>query len=580
MKRSNRRRPPILSGIGRAVRIFAVGFLAVTPVAAWAGTDILTSHGDGFRTGWNSTEAQLTPQSVAGNSFGLLRSLDLDDQVDAQPLVVSDQPIEGQESVHDVVYVATEGNSVYAFDPSSGEQLLHVNLGPPVPRSILPGKCLNNGDNIGIASTPVIDMAAETMYVVAYTAEAGTPVYRIHALDLRTLKDRISPAPVIKSVVNASAISPIRFDAGANRQRAGLALANGNVYAAFASFCDLKTRASRGWVLGWQQDTLKPLPSRPLVDRKAAGSAAWFLSSIWMSGAAPAVDASGRLHVVTGNRVTGAADPIPVPAGEREMSESVAAISGDLRMVSEYFTPSNRDELDDADLDLGSGGIMLVPDQDGPVKHLAAAAGKDGTLYLLDRDHMGGFVPKGVDKVVGKYAIGQCFCAPSYFVGGDGISRIVTSGGANIMVWKIMTSPWVRLERDSISHHIVSGQFQGFMTTVSSNGTDGGVIWAVAHPPDQGTPTITLHAFDASNATRLFSQAAGTWPNRDGTANVVPVVANGKVFVAGYRSLSVFGLRVPTRNLVSVQPDEPPAISVAEAPADPKQPAEKIVRGE
>lgn len=546
----------------RRLGAVAVLLAAITPVAAVAGTDITTYHVDAQRTGWNSTEAQLTPQEVAGKSFGLLRSLDVDDQIDAQPLVVSDQLIDGRATVSDVVYVATETNSVYAFDPTSGEQLLHVNLGAPVPRSVLPGGCLNNGQTIGVTSTPVIDVTHETMYVVAYTLENGTPTYRIHALNLRNLTDRVPP-PVIKSVVNASQTDPVRFDASVNRQRAGLVLANGNIYAAFASFCDLKTSASRGWVMGWQQDTLKPLPSHPFVDRKAAGAAAWFLSSIWMSGAAPAVDGNGRLYVVTGNKID---VPNGAPPGEREMSESVAAISGDLRMVSEYFTPHNRDELDVGDQDFGSGGIMVLPEQDGPVPRLATAAGKDGNLYLLDRDHLGGFAANGPDKVVGKYEIGGCFCVQSYFVGQDGTPRIVTSGGRNVMVWKIVTSPSsIRLEREIVSHPVDSGQFPGFMTSVSSNGTDSAVIWAVSHPPDKGPRTVMLHAFDATNATRLFSQPAGNWPNFDGTANVMPVVANGKVYVAAYRSLSIFGLRVPTKNLVSAEPERTPTAKPAAA---------------
>ena len=551
-----------------ALRRLAVALATLLiPVAAVAGTDVTTFHGDAMRTGWNSAETQLTPQQVASKSFGLLRSIDLDDQVDAQPLVVSDQPIDGRSSITDVVYVVTEANSVYAFDPSSGEQLLHVDLGPPVPRSLLPGGCLNNGQTIGIASTPVIDLAHETMYLVSYTLENGAPTYRVHALSLRTLQDRV-PSRVIASAVNASQSDPVRFDARVNRQRAGLALANGNVYAAFASFCDLKTSASRGWVMGWQQDTLKPLPSHPFVDRKAAGALAWFLSSIWMSGSAPAADASGRLYMVTGNKID---VPNGAPPGEREMSESVAAVSGDLRLVSEYFTPQNRDDLDAADLDLGAGGIMLLPDQDGPLPHLATAAGKDGILYLLDRDHMGGFSANGPDKVLGKYPIGGCFCVQSYFVGHDGVPRIVTSGGVTIMVWKVVADETaVRLEHEFSSHPLDSGQFPGFMTTVSSNGTDDAVIWAVSHPPNDGPRTIALHAYDATNATRLFSEPVGTWPNFDGTANVMPVVANGKVYVAAYRSLSIFGLHVPTKNLVSASPNEPPAIALpmAKAPKD------------
>jgi outer membrane protein assembly factor BamB len=541
----------------------AAALVVALPALAFAGTDITTYHGDALRTGWNSTEKQLTPREVAGKGFGLLRTLDLDDQVDAQPLVVSDQPIEGHATVTDVVYVATENNSVYAFDPATGEELLHVNLGTPMPRAILPGGCLNNGHTIGIASTPVIDIAAETLYAVAYTLEDGAPVYRVHALSLRNLRDRVPPT-IVRSVVNATPTDPVRFDAAVNRQRAGLVMANGNVYASFASFCDLKTPATRGWIMGWQLNTLKPLRSRPLIDRKAAGANAWFLSSIWMSGAAPAVDATGRLYVVTGNRILG---PNGAPPGEREMSESVAAISGDLRYVSEYFTPRNRDELDAGDMDFGSGGIMLLPDQDGPVPHLAMAAGKNGTLYLLDRDRLGGFNPGGPDKAVGTYPIGACSCIESYFMGGDGTPRIVTSGGRSIVVWKLVTTPdSVRLERTAESHPLPSGQFPGFMTSVSSNGTDNAVIWAVSHPPNQGPKNIALHAYDAATATRLFSQDAGSWPNFEGTANVVPVVANGKVFVAAYRSLSIFGLRVPSKNLVALPPSEAPQVTLPPAP--------------
>ena len=549
--------------IGAACRALAAMMmpLVLLPATAVAGTDITTYHGNLLRSGWNRTETMLTPATVASQAFGLLRSLDLDDQVDAQPLVMSDQPIQDV-GVRDVVYVATESNSVYAFDAETGEQLLHVRLGSPVPQSLLPGKCHNNASNVGITGTPTIDVANETMYVVAYALEEGAPVYRLHALDLRTLRDRITPALVIKGVTNANQVNPIRFDAATNRQRAGLTLANGNIYVAFASFCDLKTSASRGWMLGWQKDTLKALPTRPFIDRKAAGSNAWFLSSIWMSGAAPAADRTGRIYLVTGN-----ADPKGAPSGERELSESVAAVSGDLRLVSEYFTPHNRDALDEADLDFGAGGVMLLPLQDGPVPHLATAAGKDGTLYLLDRDHMGGFTPQGPDKVLGKYTIGRCFCVQSYFTGADGVGRIVTSGGNTIMVWRVENGPQPRLRREIVSHRIESGQYPGFMTMVSSNGSASAVIWAVSHPPDDGTPTVMLHAFDAANATRLFSQPAGTWPNLNANANIMPVVANGKVFVASYRSLSIFGLRIAPKNLVSATPDGPPAVALPAPPA-------------
>jgi hypothetical protein len=525
-----------------------IGILVLTAAVAWAGTDITTHHVDSLRTGWNNAETVLTPKTVVSGGFGVLHSVALDEQVDAQPLVVRDQPIEGN-GRREVVYVATEANSVYAIDAATGDILLRANFGPPVPRSSLPGKCSNNSNNVGITSTPVIDLARRTMYVVTYTLEQGAPIYRIHALDLATLRDRVVPAPEIKAMLRATPDAPIRFDAATNRQRAALLLANGNVYAAFASFCDIKPGSTRGWVLGWSLDTLRPLPSPPLVDGKAAGATSLYLPTVWMSGAGPAADAAGRIYVVTGN-----AHPDALPVGEREMSESLVALSGDLRFVSEYFTPQNRDWLDLMDYDFGSGGVLLLPDQPGPVPHLATAGGKDGVLYLVNRDHLGGYAPGGPDQVLGKYDAGRCFCVQSYFTGADGANRVVTSGDNKVMVWKVVTSPSVGLVRESVSPPVPSGQFAGFMNMVSSSGIADAIIWAVPHPRDDDpTHTVKLYAFAATDAAELTSLPAGVWPNITGNANIVPVVANGKVFVASYRTLSIFGLRAAPSQQVDSQ---------------------------
>ena len=524
---------------------------------AWAGTDVTTYHMDTLRTGWNDSESVLTPETVAGAGFGVLSQVTLDGQVDAQPLVVRNETIAGK-GPREIVYIATEANTVYAIDADSGEIVLRANFGAPVPISLLPGKCQNNSNIVGISSTPVIDLVHRTLYVVTYTLEDGGPVYRLHALDLANLRDR-RPSVEIKATVRATPGQPVVFDAATNRQRSALLLADGNVYVAFASFCDLKTNATRGWVLGWRQNSLRPLPSRPLVDRKAAGAHAWFMSSIWMSGSGPAADARGRIYVVTGN-----SDPAVPPTGEREMSESVVALSGDLRLVSEYFTPKNRDHLNAADLDFGSGGVMLLPDQPGPVPHLATADGKDGLLYLLDRDRMGGYTPNGPDKVVGIYDGGRCFCVQSYFTGIDGVNRLVTSGEANVKVWKIVTSPAVRLELEITSPTVHSGQMRGFMNMVSSNESAGAIIWAVAHPLESDPArTVMLQAFNATNGTRLADLPSGTWPNLTATANIMPVVANGKVFVASYRNLSIFGLKAPPKQVASGD-----AGITAAAPAD------------
>jgi len=217
------------------------------------------------------------------DSFGILNTVALDDQVDAQPLVVSGQTINGH-GIHNVLYVATESNTIYAIDATSGEILLKTALGPPVPQSALPGGCSSNAAHVGINSTPAIDSRSETLYVITYTFEQSSPVYRLHALGLRDLKDKAAPI-VVEASHKLSDGTFFSFSAHTARQRAALVLNAGNVYAGFGSFCDIEANNSRGWVLGWNADSLTPLPANRLNDTQANSPNDYFLSSIWMSGA-------------------------------------------------------------------------------------------------------------------------------------------------------------------------------------------------------------------------------------------------------------------------------------------------------
>jgi hypothetical protein len=217
--------------------------------------------------------------------------------------------------------------------------------------------------------------------------------------------------------------------------------------------------------------------------------------------------------------------------------------------------------LDQRDADFGSGGVMLLPNQPGSVP-LAVAAGKAGIMYLMNRSNLGG---ENSGAVLGEYSVGGCWCGPSYFQGSDGVGRVVSSGGSNINVWKVQTSPTTALVPDSAftSPSIATGQSAGFFTTVSSNGTTAGsaVIWAVNRPFDS-TNDVTLYAFDAATGTQLYSGIAGTWPNTGGDANIVPTVANGKVYVAAYQTLSIFGVVAPSQTLLTkseiARPSPPP----------------------
>jgi hypothetical protein len=499
------------------------------------GTDVVTHHYDVQRTGWNSHETVLSASNVKSGTFGLLHSVAVDDEVDAQPLVLTNQSISGVQGNRTAVYVATEGNTVYAIDASSGTVLLKRNFGTPVPKSAF-GNCSFNTVHIGINSTPVIDRAAGRLFVVTYTSDGGVSTYRLHALSLTTLADAIAPVVVTAShsLTNGTTYT---FQASKNRQRAGLLEANGNIYVAFTSFCDLFANVSRGMVLGWNASTLKPLAANYLNDKLAPSTANnYFLSSIWMSGNGLAESSTGSIFFATGNSHSGTYN------STNNLSESVVNLSSDLTTVKDFFTPSNVNTLDANDTDLSSGGVLLMPPQSGPVPNLAVALGKDGRMFLLNQQSLGHFTSGGPDKVLGTFPISACWCAESYYKGSDGVGRVVSSAGNTIIIWKLQTSPSVTLVRERTLPALVSGQDPGFFTSVSSSGTQTGtaVIWAVSRPTNANPANVLLYAFNAANGSLIFSANAGTWPN-PGNANIVPVVANGQVFVASNKQLAIFG---------------------------------------
>ena len=501
---------------------------------------IATYHYDNNRTGWNSHETTFRPANVGSASFGLLKSVPLDDQVDGQPLVVPHVLITvgKHQGEHDVVYVATEGNTIYAVDALSGTVLLSPNFGRPVPS---PLGCSNNGPNVGINSTPVIDLASSTMYVVIYTKDSKGPAYHIHALDLGSLTDKVAPRLIAASHILTDG-TEFDFNATYQRQRPGLLLANGNIYAGFGSFCDFAANLSRGWLLGWSTGSLAPLSTNQLLDIQATTFFDFFLSAIWMAGYGPSTDDAGNILFVTGNSA-----PIGNSYdGVTNIQESVVKVSPDLTTVLDLFTPSNQAWLDFVDGDFGSGGVLLLPDQPGSVPHLAVAAGKAGTMFLMNADDLGGYSSKK-NNVLGSYPIGPCWCGPSYFVDpSDGLARIVSSGGHRVKVWKLQTSPRPALTLVS-SSPLVSGQDPGFFTTISSNGTATPIIWALSRPISPIKTAVHLYAFNpevgGSTMKRIFKGSAGRWPSFFGDANLVPVVANGKVFVASNMRLQIFGLK-------------------------------------
>ncbi|MGB8770740.1 MAG: PQQ-binding-like beta-propeller repeat protein [Candidatus Korobacteraceae bacterium] len=526
----------------RSVRTVPAVVLLIMAIAPWVTAQvsarqvaITTYHYNNYRTGWNLSESKLTPANVSSANFGLLYTVALDERVDAQPLVMPSVSVTAGsfQGVHNVVYVATGNNTVYMIDADNGTVLWSQNLGNPV--STMVGCDGSIARNSGITSTPVIDTVGRTLYVVAYTRDLSGPTYRIHALDLGNLSDKVTPQ-IVSAFHNLSNGARYSFNAAYQVQRPGLLLANGNVYAGFGSHCDADRTVSRGWLLGWNAASLTPLPANQLLDSQVTPPTNIFLSSIWMSGYGLAADDSGNVLFVTGNSGAGTYD------GVTNLQESVVKVPPDLSTVLDLFTPSNQVVLDQEDLDFASGGVMVLPDQSGPIPHLAVAAGKAGTMFLMNESDLGGYSPV-MNHVLGSYSVGVCFCGQSYFVDPDGAPRVVSSGGVSLMVWKLTTSPAPTLNIVG-SSQILSGQTPGFFTTISSNGASSPVVWALSHANQQN---IYLYAFDPDShpggvITQLFSGIAGSWPVSHANANLVPVVANGKVYVATYKQLAIFGL--------------------------------------
>jgi hypothetical protein len=502
-----------------------------------AQTAVTTYHYDNYRTGWNSSETTLTPVNVNSSAFGLLTTVKLDDQVDTQPLLVPGVNFTAGASAgtHDVVYVVTENNTVYAIDANVGTVLLSRSLGKPVR---WPLGCNNNAPNVGINSTPVIDSATNTLYLITYIQESSGPVHRLHALDLGTLADKSTPQTVAASHTLSDGTT-FTFNAAYQRQRPGLLLANGNVYAGFGSFCDFNANLSRGWMLGWNASTLAPLSANRLNDNQANSPNSFFLSSVWMSGYGPAADDSGNILFVTGNSDYSGS----TYDGVTNLQESVVKVSANLTSVLDLFTPSNQSSLDQEDADFGSGGVMVLPDQPGSTPHLAVAAGKYGDMYLMNEDDLGGYSTT-TNNVLGTYYVGGCWCGQSYFVDPiDGLARVVSSGGNTVNVWKLQTSSSPKLTSAGHASIASGAQDPGFFTSISSNGNAGPIIWVLSRPVSQANDKVWLYAFDPDNKmSTLFKGLAGYWPNQGGNSNLVPVVANGKVYVGTNKELRIFGL--------------------------------------
>jgi hypothetical protein len=513
------------------------------PTTSYTGT--FTYHNDNARTGQNLNETVLTWTNVNQAQFGKKFSYPLDGIAYASPLYVANVSISGQ-GVHNVVYVATEHDSVYAFDADGliPTPLWKVSFINPPAITTVPaadtGECCDIAPEIGITGTPVIDQGTGTLYVVAKTKEVvgGTTTYvqRLHALDVTTGAEKFGGPVVIQASVPGTGDGNdgnghVPFNALRENQRPALLLSNGVVYIGFASHGD--NPPYHGWVLGYDAHSLQQVMAYNDTPNGSAGG-------IWQSGGGLAADSAGHIFFVTGNGTFDA------NTGGLDYGDSIEKISAG-GSVLDYFAPHDQAALSAADLDLGSGAALLLPDQGGPHPHLLVTAGKGGTIYLIDRDNMGHFNPNDDSQIV--QSLPNIFPNPNLLITSGNFSVPVYFNGfvyfspvaGTIQAFQLSNG---LLSTAPTSQSVATYAFPGGMLAISANGTTNGILWAVQRV-NATTPGV-LHAYKATDlGAELYNsnQAAGSRDTLDIAAKFnIPLVANGKVYVASVSQLTVYGL--------------------------------------
>ena len=508
--------------------------LAVTPLAA----QIATSQYDNLRTGATLNEKTLTPQNVNVKTFGRLGAFKVEGAVYAQPLFIPSLEVPGK-GKHDVLFVATEHDTVYAFDADRPND-------PPLWKvSFLDGKrdvttvpardvqCPFILPEIGITSTPVIDLKTGTIYVLARTAiqhTFGSSEYfqHLHALAITTGVEKFGgPKLIAASVPGRGAGAQggqVRFDPLLENPRASLLLANNALYLSWASSCDVDPY--HGWIMAYDPQTLAQKAALNLTPDGDQGG-------IWASDTGPAADENGNVYVSTGNGTFDAA------SGGRDYGDSVLklALEGSSIVVRDYFTPHDQARISDADADVGSSGPTLLPDQPGPHRHLLVQPTKDSTIYVIDRDGMGKFhndndaVVQRIRMAGGGYGAMAFWNGHVYFACSDDFLRdYAIKNGQAIL--------------DKYSN--VKFENPGATPSISANGAKDAIVWAVATKTWNGVdrPAV-LYAFDANKVDQpIYSSEQNSERDRPGMAMrfVIPVVVNGRVYFGARGEVEVYGL--------------------------------------
>ena len=590
-----------LPAAASALAMLALVWILVGALPLSAQVNVLTYHNDNARTGANLGETTLTLSNVNSSQFGKLFSYPVDGYVYAQPLYMSNLAIPGQ-GTRNVVFVATQHDSVYAFDADGNApgQLWKTSfINPAAGITPVPQPDVLNADivpEIGITGTPVIDSSSGTLYVVAKTREVTTSgqhhyVQRLHALDVTTGAEKFGGPVLIGDTTfdpppevytnNTSVSVPgtgagsesgqIRFNALRQNQRPGLTLVGNRIYIGWASHGD--TPPYHGWLVGYNKTTLALETIFNFTPNGKNGG-------IWMSEGGPAVDAAGNLYFTTGNgtfaltptdncgewqNADGHSPPCNPGYGDSLMKMSTAGALS----VADFFTPFNQASLERNDQDLGSAGVLLLPDQPGAHPHLVVTSGKGaGKVYLVDRDSMGGF-NTNFDNVVQVLppgtVVGGSFDTPAYF--DNGAHRLIYYRGLDDVLKAFEIANGVLSTTPFSKTNQVYG-FPGATPSISANGTSNAIAWDINVNTLFGGNPAVLFAYDATASptlTQLYSTSqTGLRDQLDvGVKFIVPTVANGKVYLGSQTSLTVLGLFPPASAPADAAPSNLSATAIS-----------------
>ncbi len=528
-------------GTGSTGGTGGTGGTGTTPPSGATAASVLTYHNDNSRTGQNTQETALTTANVNSTSFGKVGFDSVDGKVDAEPLYVPAETVNG--ATHNVLYVETEHDSIYAFDADNGAALWHVSALGANETSTDNRNCSQVTPEIGITNTPVIDPKAGThgtLYFVAASKDSsGNYHQRLHALDLTTGAEQAGSPMIVQATYPStgpqSHNGQVVFDPAQYNDRAGLLLVNGVIYIAWGSHCDIEPYTA--WVMGYNENTLA---QTSVINVTPNGSEGGF----WNAGAGPAADSNGNIYLLAGN---GTFDTTLNSSGFPSQGDFGNAFlklstSGNKLAVADYFTMSNTIAESAADQDLGSGGAMLLPDEtdaSGAVHHLVVGAGKDENIYVVDRDNLGKFSPtaNNVYQELPKGLNGAEFAAPAYW------NNTVYYGGVGdvIRAFPVAQAKLATAPSSQTTHPF---PYPGATPSVSSNGTSNGIVW-VEDNGASGAPA-TLYAYDATNLGHELYDSNQAANNRDqygaGNKFITPMITNGKVYVGTQNGVAVFGL--------------------------------------